>query len=486
MSMFPRKELSIGGNSYALFILESGGIDIIKIKARRGRSFYCKYGYYEPNEEYRYICGNSDVYVFDQNSATPIRIGALIDIQRYLVMSNRAQLMGQEINYLLGRSEISDDFEDAEQAQKMRDHVQGLANGIGPTAAKFIYEYFDEDVIARHDIMYEAAHKLRFRVAKSHSIIPFIPQDTLGKRNIAIVVVNDTMLDFVLVDPQVDPHKRIRYFDAGKYGRFYIRENRTRYRFKKTNVFVVAVTTDVPETVLPVQTPILPAEPVKEEPAPVAKRGRGKKVKEEKKPEPEPEVKEEKKKLFNFSKDKPAEVLDPYTYSPVTLPVYAGDEEKKNGEEAVIVPKYEDEAQTIAVNAAKFLPKVHYNDPVLLKNAFENVKHQKIAIDLTSKPLVRQSMDPKVIMAIGMVVMMFVIIGIPILVQFGIIKVDGRSGGGINLFEGLLGGGGGGQTTPPPQQPTNSTQSENIDDHREEDHPLLPIPQLPQIMPPSS
>ncbi len=517
--MFPRKELKIGGNSYAIFILESGGIDIIKISARKGRSFYCKYGYFEPNEEYRYICGKSDVYFFDQNSANPLKIGALVDIQTFLIKSFRPQLMADEINYLLGRSEIEQDFQEKEKQDQMNAHIKSVAHALGPMAVKYLYEYFDEDIVARHDIKYEASHKERFRIRKSYGIVPFIPQDTIGKRNVAIVVINDTMLDIMIVEPEVDPIKKIRYFEAGRYGKFYIRENRTRYRFKKTNVYIVGVTTDGEEGSEPTKAPeqVQPTTLAVKKPQEIDGEKKKKKQSatdekldkiatlleelarrelEQKNEQPQKKESEKRKGLFRKKEKQEASKkekkllkrkknhkpndLELYRYTPVTMPVYVGDEQVENGDSVETVPKFVQEPQTIAINAAKFLPHVNYNDPVLVKNAFENIKHQKIAIDLTSRPAVKPTIDPKVIMAIGIVVMMFLIIGLPVLIQFDIINVGGGGGGGgFNIFEGLFGGGG--SPPPPPSEPVTPGPSENIDDNRQ-DTPLgLPIPKLPQI-----
>ena len=84
----------------------------------------------------------------------------------------------------------------------------------------------------------------RFKLKTSPGVFGIMPQRTVGKRNIALIVLNNRVIE---IDPfikvELDAKTALWTIRTKKHGVFKVEETKTRYRYGKTNIYVVAVKT---------------------------------------------------------------------------------------------------------------------------------------------------------------------------------------------------------------------------------------------------
>ena len=423
--MFPFRALKQGG-TFALFATEAGKLDVVKINADRGRLFHCKYGFFQLNKKYRYQLGKSDIYFYDQKGFNPLDVSALVNIRNYLQlkkvdsdneMKNAPILTEYEISlitskfqdYLTSTQGVVRDPNTREVLGLSADAVtlQNILMGkLEDNTRTFLDDYFEEDEIAQTNMLSRIPIDMKFRIKESRVAHELIPQKrTWGKKNVALVVINNRLLDLVPVDAMQDEETGLMIIKDrfAQYGTFVVEETKTRYRHGKTNIFIVAVKTirrpkDVPvEQEKPqemVATLTTPGGTILEPDKPVTTRelveilqlametrdnkNNKKKKKEDKAKKDDGKENKDKDKDEKKGKKKKIEI-DPLTGNP-----------KEGAGSVSFVPIKGDKdqyAKTISINATTFLPKVDYVDPLLAETRVKTTQHQKVVTDLLGGPI---------------------------------------------------------------------------------------------------
>jgi len=227
-SMFPVWELKRGGDPVAIFVNMAGQIKLYAIKSIKGRSFAMKDGgTYQLLDDFRYECGKRDVYFYFVGHANPISIETMGKLMSVLRKKKLSALTVKHVKNIA------------------MDENEDIAKELGVRGLQFIDAYYDIDIFARADMIYEASTKKRFTIDNSRRLIPFKPQKALFWRNVLLVSINDRKLDIVKAelsqgtDDKGNPITKIH----SEYCDLDVIDAHTRYKKGKTNVFVGAVKT---------------------------------------------------------------------------------------------------------------------------------------------------------------------------------------------------------------------------------------------------
>lgn len=409
-SVFPLRELRRGG-TYAIFATEAGKMELVNIKPDKGRLFKCKFGQFQLNKKYRYQLGKSDVYFYDQKGFNPLDISALTNIRDYLRTKRKDEENEMKNTPLLTEYEIAlitNKFQDYLQTspfvRRTEDNMPILTDDafrlqdllldkLDDNTRMFLEDYFEEDEVAQTNKLARIPQEMRFRDQSSPGLMSIMPQNTMNKRNLALVVINNRILDMVPVTTRQDEKSGKMLVMHEKYGNHVVKETKTRYRHGKTNIFIIGVKT--------VEKKVI--EEAKQELVQIAE-GTQEVKEEEQKPltaedvigilrDFEEQKKEKKKKngkatgIENgngkgngkFKRFKPSKKdIDPITGNP------------KEGELAVDfepIKSDKDYAETISINATTFLPKVVYIDPMMGDIRVKVTQNQKTITDLLGGPI---------------------------------------------------------------------------------------------------
>lgn len=317
-NMIPKKEMRKGGKPLAIFFTKAGEIKLMAINDIKGRSFSCKYGVFQLTENNRYSFGQRDIYFYNIGNANPLNIEGMLKVQNYLTKSLKPELSKDELANIALDDKASKE--------------------LGPTGLRFLAHYYDVDVLAKADSIYEASTNKVFKLADSRQLKGFIPQKALFWRNVAIVIINDRYLDVVPVQVVNDiiDDQPVQYIINDTYGEFEVKDARTRYRKAKTNVYLVAVKT----------------------------------------------IKEPGKEIY---------------YKPV-------------------------HDSTISLNTS-ILPRLDLVDPLWGSDSIKVYRENKIREDLVSSK-VRKGVNPRMVVAVGMISLLFLVIGVPVLSQQGLLDLS--------------------------------------------------------------
>lgn len=226
-NMFPIKELQRAGPPVAFFANNAGEIKFIKIKDIKGRTFNCKFGAYQLADDRRYdiIGGKRDAYFYHIGNGNPISVESIGRLADYLDEVKQPYLTIKDVK-------------DAAMNEK-------LSAKLKSKGLLFLQRYFEIDMFAKADVIYESSTNKRFRLSLSNGIIAWRPQKAIFWRNIGIYAVNDRAVDFqrVQVEQKVNGSEIETQVSNEKYGTITVRDARTRLRRGKTSVFIGAVRT---------------------------------------------------------------------------------------------------------------------------------------------------------------------------------------------------------------------------------------------------
>lgn len=249
-------------------------------------------GVYLLDEEYRYITANgrAEIYIYGQKGCNPISILALIDIQRYLETEQKKQLEIKDLTLFVDKirqveigktliQTIKRDIEnmqkqggeglsEQEQAEVLRDYLKD--NSFDYTVEKltqlsrprnesaklsdhtiaWLNAYFKEDVVSRYYLLMRQLTDEKFKLPESREVTGaasfFSP--AAGKRAIALVCINNAMIDFdVKVKVQMNNEKGHYELTTKKYDNFNIKESKARYRHGKQSIYTVLIDTKTKE-----------------------------------------------------------------------------------------------------------------------------------------------------------------------------------------------------------------------------------------------
>ena len=222
-NMFPVRELKKPGPPVGFFVNKAGEIKLVRVKDHKGRTFNCKFGSFQLNDDYRYQCGKRDVYFYFIENANPISVEALSLVRDYLVEERQPYLSIKDV--------------------RTADNNDKLATKLGSKGLLFLDAYYKIDQFAKADVIYDASTKKNFRLGQSMGMLAYIPQKALFWRTVAVVSINNSKLDVVKAElrQEANGENPRTFIDTEEYGSFEVRDARNRLRRGKTNVFVVAV-----------------------------------------------------------------------------------------------------------------------------------------------------------------------------------------------------------------------------------------------------
>jgi hypothetical protein len=279
--MFPEIELSNGG-TYAAVVTLSNRIKIYSVRPIHGRIFIIPdLGVFQLDEKYRYTFKKSEVYFFDQKSCNPLDLQAIEEIRQYLDKENLPGLTINDLQHYIpkfrvveeGKRKLHELYNTLHKAEgieekellpalmdgtlkRTADHLVALEMSKNPNLIKldkavfsektiqWLNDYYSEDVIARYNMFNRLLSERNFRLKPSLPIFGMMPQRTIGKRDIGVIVTNNRMLE---LDPKIkvdiNEETGILEIQTEKHGIFEIQETKTRYRYGKTNIYFLAVKT---------------------------------------------------------------------------------------------------------------------------------------------------------------------------------------------------------------------------------------------------
>lgn len=85
---------------------------------------------------------------------------------------------------------------------------------------------------------------------------------------------------------------------------------------------------------------------------------------------------------------------------------------------------------TVSLNAGSMLPKKDMINPLWTSDLFRAAREAKIYEDAVSNPVKKLPIDPKLVLVIVVGIMMFLIVGLPVLNQQGLLDLGGAGSGG--------------------------------------------------------
>lgn len=286
--MFPEIELSNGG-TYAAVVTLSNRIKIYSVRPIHGRIFIIPdLGVFQLDEKYRYTFKKSEVYFFDQKSCNPLDLQAIEEIRQYLDKEGLPGLTIHDLqNYIYkfrvveeGKKKLYELYKKLQDKEEIKesellpalldgtlkrsaDHLVALDMRVNPNLVKletaifsektiqWLNDYYSEDVIARYNMFNRLLSERNFRLKPSLPIFGMMPQRTIGKRDIGIIVTNNRVLE---LDPKIkvdiNENSGLWEVQTEKHGTFKIEETKTRYRYGKTNLYFLAVKTTKAPTVV--------------------------------------------------------------------------------------------------------------------------------------------------------------------------------------------------------------------------------------------
>lgn len=285
--MFPEIEIG-GGGVYAFIVTLTNRIKIYSIKPIHGRLFYIPdLGLFQLDEKYRYTFKKSEVYFYSQSICNPLNIEAINEIGAYLDSQNLSGLTIDHLSHYVNKFRTVDEIKKkeyelynklkadiGESAEGQAALYEKLANGtIRALASHFITleakanpnllsvsqleganfsddtiqwlnDLYREDVIARNNLLGRTMQEERFKLRSSMPAFGIVPQRTMSKRNIALIILNNRVIELdPFVKVELDPVSALWIVKTKKHGDFRVEETKTRYRYGKTNIYVVAVKT---------------------------------------------------------------------------------------------------------------------------------------------------------------------------------------------------------------------------------------------------
>lgn len=409
--MFPRAEITKIGGSFALIITESGKPQLYRIAPIQGRAFYIEdLGLFQLNKENRYISieGKSELYFFDQKSINPLKISAMINMRNYIKNRKKAKedtTAGQSTattTTTTTTKKNSDDFlyddssaitleelalmvpmfspllDDATVIDAMRrlgirndkefqaqikpfleqkiidnavDKLIALKRDLKEDGIKFLNRFYEEDDVLYNSLVGKYIEKTSFKIKKSTQVLPWIPQSGMGKRDMAIVIIDDRAFDIVSAVVEYDVEGGTVWINCGKYGRFQFSDTKTRYRYggvNGTNLYIVAVQM-------------------------------------KKNPNPPKDIK--KFSLPSFGRKKKDDDQVQTQQGPVL---------HKKPKNYIFVPA---DPETISIHASTMLPKINFIDPGALRTGLKAIQQNKVGIDeVTADAKISKKWDIKQMM----------------------------------------------------------------------------------------
>lgn len=271
------------GKSIAWIITLSNRIKPYTIRSIHERMFLIPdLGLFELDEEFRYRYNKSEVYVYHQKSCRPVDIESMLevsqklgtkrnfsisDLEHYVPKFGRVEGIKRVLDGLLAdlekekrvsKLEIMMMLADGsleEQAEKIhsarlsnksneKSKELEVSNGtFSQQTIKWLNSYYREDVVGRNYMYQRLLAEERFRLKPSLPIVGFMPQPSMLKRNIAIVV-NGRQLELdTKVKVEYNHDKNCNVVSTSEHGKFAIQDNETIYRNGKTRMYFVGVKT---------------------------------------------------------------------------------------------------------------------------------------------------------------------------------------------------------------------------------------------------
>lgn len=278
--MFPEIELSNGG-TYAAVVTLSNRIKIYSVRPIHGRIFIIPdLGVFQLDEKYRYTFKKSEVYFFDQKSCNPLDLQAIEEVRHYLDREGLPGLTIHDLQNYIQKFKIVEEskkkqYEVYKSLQKEgleeKELLPALLDGtirrsaeqlvaldmrVNPNLIKldkavfsektiqWLNDYYSEDVIARYNMFNRLLSERNFRLKPSLPIFGMMPQRTIGKRDLAIVVTNNRVLELdAKIKVDINENSGLWEIQTSTHGTFRIEETKTRYRYGKTNIYFLAVKT---------------------------------------------------------------------------------------------------------------------------------------------------------------------------------------------------------------------------------------------------
>lgn len=267
------------GKSIAWIITLSNRIKPYTIRSIHERMFLIPdLGLFELDEEFRYRYNKSEVYVYHQKSCRPVDIESMLEVSQKLGTKRNFSIADLE-NYVLKFKmveeknrilyDIVSDLEKEKRVSKL-EIMMMLADGsleeqadkilhsrmsknlisfasengkFSQQTIKWINSYYSEDVVGRNYMYQRLLAEERFRLKPSLPIVGFMPQPSMLKRNIAIVV-NGRQLELdTKVKVEYDHAQNCNVVSTSEHGKFAIQDNETIYRNGKTRMYFVGVKT---------------------------------------------------------------------------------------------------------------------------------------------------------------------------------------------------------------------------------------------------
>lgn len=269
---------------FAFIITLDNRIEVIRVNPIYGRLFFVKgLGMYLLDEHYRYILtnGKAEIYFYTQLGINPISPKALLSIEGYLEHSNRKELEMQDLALFVDKIrkvEIEKRFvtklqQEHERAgtpltegelqsmlldgsldftvQKLNELAKPKGNeDLDDHAQGWLNAYFKEDIISRYYLNLAQIVEQKYKLKESKRVGGGLSvfSKTQGKKNIALIVINNSRLDIEPAKTQMNYDKGHYELITKRYDTFDIKEANTRYSFGsgigRQNIFLVMVETD--------------------------------------------------------------------------------------------------------------------------------------------------------------------------------------------------------------------------------------------------
>lgn len=283
---FPLEAVTRGG-TFAFIVTLSNRIAVVSINPINQRLFFVPdLGMFQMDQSYRYILGRSEVFLYHQLSTNPLSLGAIVELTKYLknkklsrldmhdlaIYVDKIRKVEQSKRLIDGLLNTATDEEGTAQIRKylqevfdngsLQYSIEKLADltkpkdkALSDQTTDWLNAYYSEDVVSRHFVMLSMIIQEKpYRMKASHAPnMGFnISLKAAGKRNIALVVINDAMIepDFNATIEIND--EGIQVLKTKHFGDFKIKEAKTRYKYgKKQNVYFVMVRTKTAPTEKP-------------------------------------------------------------------------------------------------------------------------------------------------------------------------------------------------------------------------------------------
>lgn len=282
--MFPKVEIKRFGGSYALIFTESGALQIYKIRADHERAFNTDLGRFQTKKENRYVMGRGDVQIYDQKSCNPIDIMALVDIRQFIADRKLETLPPKLTAILSGGKAFSEylptkpDPENKGYPVLDNEQIQNIINNVvkdkdevivsepstetepkvklEQATVRFLSNYYNEDVQVHLATLGKMLSSMKWRAKGSMKAFGIFSTDLYRKDHVALVIINNKSLDAVPAKLDLDIQTGKYWIVTKKYGKFEYKDAKTRYRYGKSNIFLVSVKTTPPKHVEKTRKPL--------------------------------------------------------------------------------------------------------------------------------------------------------------------------------------------------------------------------------------